>query len=123
MNETDYKFYYHTFGDMVRRAAEWTNDMRGLNSNANYVYDALYKLHKGSELDPSHRMAHQLSERERDNIVGCLKTVSWAAGKALDAQGSGGHRTLAIQAGYVLKALNILFENEGLTPATWPKDK
>lgn len=116
METFDYKFYYDTFTDMVKRASQWTHDMRGLNANANYVYDALYKLHKGDELPSSHRMAHQFSDRDRDNIVGCLRTVSWAAGQALDKQGTGGHRTLAIQAGYVMTALNLLFEKEGLEP-------
>ena len=103
----DYDFCRNTFGDMVKLAAEWTNDMRGLNANANPVFDALYKLKNWDTEDHSVKM----TEAQQRNIVGCLKTVSWAAGFATND-----HRVLAISTMHVLNGLNILFLKEGLIP-------
>lgn len=103
----DYKFYRDTFGDMVRLAAEWTHDMRGLNSNANPVYVALYNMEHWDEQDHSVKM----TEAQQRNIVGCLKTVSWAAGHATTNS-----RVLAIHTMHVLNGLNQLFLKEGLIP-------
>lgn len=103
----DYKFYYGVFSGMVKLAAEWTTDMRGLNSNANPVFDALYKMKHWDEMDHSVKM----TEAQQRNIVGCLKTVSWAASHATTNS-----RVLAIDTMSVLNALNQLFLKEGLIP-------
>ena len=103
----DYNFCRNTFGDMVRLAAEWTHDMRGLNANANPVFDALYKMEHWDEQDHSVKM----TPAQQANIVGCLKTVSWAAGHATNDS-----RVLAIATMHVLNGLNLLFLKEGLIP-------
>lgn len=103
----DYEFCRNTFGDIVRMAAEWTTDMRGLNANANPVFDALYKLKNWDTEDHTVKMT---ADQQR-NIVGCLKTVSWAAGHATTNS-----RVLAISTMHVLNGLNLLFEKEGLIP-------
>lgn len=103
----DYDFCRSTFTSIVKLAAEWTTDMRGLNANANPVYDALFKLKNWDTEDHSTKMTAE----QQAHIVGCLKIVSWAAGHATNDS-----RVLAISTMHVLNGLNILFQKEGLIP-------
>jgi hypothetical protein len=52
-----------------------------------------------------------MTKEDRDHIIQCLETIVKLAGEATND-----HRVLAIHTGYVLAALNLLFEKEGLEP-------
>lgn len=109
MTTFDYQHTYNTFSWLVSRAADWTHDMRGLNANAKYVWGALLKLKNYDQWD--HSVPMTLSQR--DNIVGCLQTIHWAA-----SQTDYNSQILAAEAENILAALNILFVKEGLDPVT-----
>jgi hypothetical protein len=50
-----------------------------------------------------------MTKSDQQNIIGCLETIASLAGKS-----TSDHRTLAINTMVILKALNSLFEKEGL---------
>lgn len=52
-----------------------------------------------------------MDNRERENIIGCLRTIVHLAGEATEA-----HRDLALNTKVVMNALDLLFKEKGLEP-------
>lgn len=52
-----------------------------------------------------------MTNNERENIIGCLRSVARLAHEATEA-----HRDLARNTKVVMDALDLLFEKEGLEP-------
>ena len=52
-----------------------------------------------------------MNDQERENIIGCLRTIAGLAGQSTED-----HRGLARNTKVVMDALDILFKKEGLEP-------
>lgn len=107
MTTYDYENAYVSFKWLVEQAASWTNDHRQLSKVSAIVYDALLKLKKHDEEHDA------MTVSQRDNVVGCLRTVHWAA-----SQTDYDSVALAAEALNLLDTLNKLFVKEGLAPVT-----
>lgn len=106
MPDFDYEKTKSIFQGIVRKASEWTNDHRGLSRCAKPIYDALLSLH-------NYKQPLNLTSGNQSNIVACLKIILDASVRANNANA----RILLTQSMFVLNALNILFEKEGLPPS------
>lgn len=109
MTTYDYANAYVSFKWLVSHAASWTNDHRQLSKTSAIVYDALTKYKNCRQDD----YVISMTDSQRDNIVGCLRTIHWAA-----SQTEYSPQALTAEALNILDTLNILFKKEGLAPVT-----